>query len=128
MEKNYRTPLRFALGLGTSRSGTSHWWRQRVSAAALIPLVLWLALSVTYLPNATHAEIVRWLALPWNTLTLFFLLMAMFYHAAIGIQVVIEDYIHLRALKYFGRAAVQLLLLLLASLAIYTLIRIVSLG
>ena len=128
MEKSYRTPLRFASGSGSTRSGTAHWWRQRVSAAALIPLVLWLALSVTHLPDATHAEIVQWLALPWNTLALFSLLVLVFYHAAIGIQVVIEDYVHVRAFKYFGLVAIQLLLLLLASLAVYALIRIVLKG
>ncbi|WNV03527.1 succinate dehydrogenase, hydrophobic membrane anchor protein [Candidatus Methylospira mobilis] len=125
MEKHYRTPLRFALGLGTSRSGTSHWWLQRASAAALIPLVLWFALSAASLPYATHAEIMHWLTLPWNTLILVFLLVVMFCHAAIGIQVVIDDYIHLRALKFFGLITAHLLLLLLASLAVYTLIRII---
>jgi succinate dehydrogenase / fumarate reductase membrane anchor subunit len=128
MENNYRTPLRFASGLGSTRSGAAHWWRQRVSAAVLIPLVLWLALSVTHLPDATHAEIVRWLALPWNAAALFFLLALVFYHAALGIQVVIDDYVHVRVFKYFGLVAVQLLLLLLASLAVSTLARIVFQG
>jgi len=125
MERSYRTPLRFALGSGASRSGTSHWWLQRISAAALVPLVLWFALSAASLPSATHAEIVHWLTLPWNTLTLFFLLIVMFYHAAIGIQVVIEDYIHPSALKLCVRVTAHLLLLVLALPAVYTLIRII---
>jgi succinate dehydrogenase / fumarate reductase, membrane anchor subunit len=128
MEKRYRTPLRFASGSGSARNGVAHWWRQRVSAAALIPLVAWLAPAVTHLPDATHAEIMRWLALPWNTLALFSLLLLVFYHAALGIQVVIEDYTQARAFRYFCLVAVQLLLLLLASLAVYALIRIVFKG
>lgn len=121
-----QAPLAQAKGLGSARSGVRHWWHQRVTAAALVPLTLWLALSVVHLPTAGHAEIVHWLILPWNTLALLSLLLMAFYHAIIGIQVVIEDYVHAACLKRIGLMLVQMFLLLLALVSVYAVILIVN--
>ena len=89
-----RSPLSKAIGLGSAGHGFSHWWWQRVTAVALIPLTLWFVYSVLSLFTASHAEVSQWLSAPMNaTLMLLFVVTAL-YHGQTGVQVVIEDYIH----------------------------------
>lgn len=90
---NYRTPLAKARGLGSAKSGTSHWWMQRVTAVALVPLSFWLVLFINQLFNASFDEIRLWLISPLNFVLLLAWAFAGFYHAALGLQVVIEDYV-----------------------------------
>ena len=80
----------------TSDSETScvvHWWYQRVTAIALIPLSLWFGFALMSLPGAGYGEVVEWIQRPWNTLALVVFIMASFYHAILGMQVVLEDYV-----------------------------------
>ena len=95
-----RSPLARARGLGSAKDGTNHWWMQRLTAVALIPLSLWFVYSLLYIVvNAGHADVVEWFANPVTSLLMVFLLVAMFYHAKLGMQVIIEDYIHHEGLK-----------------------------
>ncbi|NOQ16545.1 MAG: succinate dehydrogenase, hydrophobic membrane anchor protein [Methyloprofundus sp.] len=95
----YRTPLAKARGLGSAKSGTRHWWMQRVTAVALIPLSFWLILFLQQLFQATYPEMKQWLASPVNLTLLLAWAFVGFYHAALGIQVVIEDYLSPEWLK-----------------------------
>lgn len=95
----YRTPLAKARGLGSAQSGTKHWWMQRVTAVALIPLSFWLILFVQQLFHASYPEIKQWLVSPFNFTLLIAWAFAGFYHAALGLQVVIEDYLSPEWLK-----------------------------
>jgi succinate dehydrogenase / fumarate reductase membrane anchor subunit len=95
----YRTPLAKARGLGSAKSGTGHWWMQRVTAAALIPLSFWFILFLQQLFQATYPEMQQWLASPVNLTLLLAWAFVGFYHAALGIQVVIEDYLSPEWLK-----------------------------
>jgi succinate dehydrogenase / fumarate reductase membrane anchor subunit len=88
-----RTPLAQVRGHGSAKSGSHHWWAQRLSAIALIPLVLWLVASLAVVATADYATAVDWLRSPWNSALLILLIGAMFYHAQLGMQVVFEDYI-----------------------------------
>ncbi len=106
---NYRTPLGRARGLGSAKEGSRHWWLQRVSALALIPLGLWLMPAVLHLPQASHGEVVRWIRAPWNTLLLIAFIATSFFHAVLGVQVIIEDYVHTRWLKMFAVLVVKLI-------------------
>jgi len=95
----YQTPLAKARGLGSAKTGTHHWWMQRVSAVALIPLSFWLILFVQQIFQATYPEIKQWLSSPFNLTMILSWSFMSFYHAALGLQVVIEDYISPEWLK-----------------------------
>ena len=90
---DYRTPLAKAQGLGSAKSGTKHWWMQRVTAVALIFLSFWLILFIQQLFNSSYPEIKLWLVKPLNFTLLIAWAFIGFYHAALGLQVVIEDYL-----------------------------------
>lgn len=91
---DYQTPLAKVRGLGSAHNGTAHWWMQRVSSIALIPLSFWLVAYSSQLVSATHAQISTWLTEPLNSFFAVIWIVAVFYHAATGLQVVIEDYVH----------------------------------
>ncbi len=97
-----RSPLGRVLGLGTARDGTSHWWGQRVSAVAVLLLGLWLAFTLATMDSFSHAAAVEFVATPMNSLLLLLLVAAMGYHSYLGVQVVIEDYVHAAGLKLFA--------------------------
>jgi succinate dehydrogenase / fumarate reductase membrane anchor subunit len=90
---NLRTPLAKVRGLGSARHGTHHFWYQRLSAVALVPLTLWATASMLRLTSTDHAAVSAWMSIPFNALLLLLLIAALFYHAQLGVQVVIEDYI-----------------------------------
>src|SRR5689334_8490690 len=88
-----RSPLGRAIGLGSAKEGVEHWWAQRVSALALVPLALWFVIAVIELAGADRAQFVAWVGQPVPAVFLILLLIATFYHGALGLQVVIEDYV-----------------------------------
>lgn len=121
---NYRTPLSKARGLGSAHHGTRHWWMQRVTAVALLPLSFWLALSMARWPGTDYPHFIAWVAAPWNTILLIAFLWAGFYHAMLGAQVIIEDYLHSDWVKLSVLLSVKLLLAFLALAAVYATLRI----
>lgn len=94
-----RTPLGRVRGLGSAKEGTAHWWAQRLTAIALVPLVLWFAVSLIILTGADHAAVAAWLGNPAAAVLMLLLILAGFHHAQLGMQVVIEDYVHTEWLK-----------------------------
>jgi succinate dehydrogenase / fumarate reductase membrane anchor subunit len=96
MIEDRRNPLKVARGLGSSQSGVGHWWTQRVTAAALVFLGVWFVVMVLGLLHADYATAHATVAKPWNALLLIAFVITMFWHAVLGLQVVIEDYVHTR--------------------------------
>ena len=96
MTTRRHSPFTTARGLGAAGHGAGHWWAQRVSAVALIPLVIWLTIALTGGAAADHTALKLWLGVPLNAILMVLLLIAAFHHAALGLQVVAEDYIHSR--------------------------------
>lgn len=94
-----RSPLGRVLGLGTAKGGTEHWWAQRVSAVALAILGLWFAWSLTSMSGFDHAAAVTFISGPANSIMLLLLSVTMGYHSYLGIQVIIEDYVHAPGIK-----------------------------
>ncbi len=92
-----RTPIAQARGLGSGKTGTSHWWWQRVTAIALALLVPWLLGVLVSLVGADLETVQLALAKPWNAILFAVFAVALFWHAQMGVQVVIEDYVHHRA-------------------------------
>jgi succinate dehydrogenase / fumarate reductase, membrane anchor subunit len=89
-----RSPLGRAIGLGSAKEGVEHWWLQRITAVALVPLSLWFVIAIIRLVGADSDGVRDWVGNPLPAIMLVLLLIATFYHAALGLQVVIEDYIH----------------------------------
>ena len=94
-----QSPLGQARGLGSAKNGTHHWWMQRVTAIALIPLSLWFVISIIKMTGASYVEAIHWIQSPFNAIMLLLLIIATFHHMQLGLQVVIEDYIHNEGLK-----------------------------
>jgi len=89
-----RAPLATARGLGSAKEGTHHFWNQRLTAIVLVPMTLWIMVSLVRMTNVDYATVTQWIAAPLNAVLLLIFLLALFYHALLGVQVVIEDYIH----------------------------------
>ena len=115
---NLRSPLGRVRGLGSAKSGTEHWWAQRLTALALIPLSLWFVASVASLAGADYAAMRAWVDSPLVAGLLILLILATFYHAYLGVQVVIEDYVHHEPLKIAALLAVAGLAILLGVIAV----------
>jgi len=94
-----RSPLGRAVGLGSAKEGVEHWWLQRITAVALVPLGLWFVTAVIRLVGADVDNLRDWVGNPLPAILLVLLLIATFYHAALGMQVVIEDYVHAELTK-----------------------------
>ncbi len=94
-----RTPLGHVRGLGSAKEGTHHWWAQRLTAIALIPLCVWLIYSLVSMTGMEHSVVIEWIDSPIVTVLLILFIFTLFYHAQLGIQIVIEDYIESEVLK-----------------------------
>ena len=123
-EPRLRTPLGRAVGLGSAKEGVEHWWAQRVSALALIVLGLWFAATLISLAGADRAAVVACLRHPLPAILTILMLIGVFYHAALGLQVVIEDYVHSEWLKLSTLVAMRLISIALAVAGIFAVLRI----
>lgn len=95
-------------GLGSAKDGTKSFWHQRITAIALVPLSLWFVISLLCVMDASHAETVAWIKAPYITALFIALIVALLYHVKIGLQEVIEDYVHLEWLKLATRIGLSL--------------------
>jgi succinate dehydrogenase membrane anchor subunit len=109
MASRMRSPLGRAIGLGSAKEGVGHWWAQRVTAIALVPLCLWFVASIISLVGADIETVQNWVGLPLPAILLMLLLIAVFYHVALGLQVIVEDYIHAELTKLGLIIAVRLI-------------------
>lgn len=105
--RSTRSPLADAIGLGSAKSGAEHWWAERVSAVALVPLTLWLVAALIAHSRADYAGVLSWLRNPGVAIAMILLLIALFHHTALGLQVIVEDYVH-SGLKFAAVVAVRL--------------------
>ena len=114
-------------GLGSANEGAHHWWQQRVTAAANLFLMLWFLLAIAQAPAYDYDSIRLWLSSAWVAIPLVLLIVSVFYHFRLGLQVVIEDYQH-------GESRIVLMLLLnfftavTALVAIFSILRIAFTG
>jgi len=122
-----RSPFGRAFGLGSAKEGIGAWWAERVSAVALVPLTLWLAASIIAHTRSDYATFIVWLKTPFTAILLILLLIALFYHTALGLQVVIEDYVHSGA-KFAAVIAVRLGCCALATAGVVAALRIAFSG
>jgi len=118
-----RSPLGRARGLGSARAGAAHWWAQRITAIALVPLTLWFLCVVIRMLGATRDDIVSWMAGPLPIVLMIALVIATFHHLQLGLQVVIEDYVHSDLLRAGSILLMKGLSLLLALACIVSVLR-----
>ena len=120
----YRTPLSNVRGLGSAKGGTHHFWVQRVTAVALVPLGLWFLVSLITLTSSDYNAAVAWLSSPLPTVLCLALIVATFYHAYLGMQVVLEDYIHSEGLKLVALLASKFAFALMGTASAVAVLRI----
>ena len=104
-----RSPLGRAIGLGSAKEGVEHWWVQRITAVALVPLTLWFVIAIIGLVGADLETMQNWVSRPLPAILLVLLLIAIFYHVSLGLQVVVEDYVHAELTKLGLITAIRLL-------------------
>jgi|SRR5688572_15095607 succinate dehydrogenase / fumarate reductase membrane anchor subunit len=109
-----RSQIARVRGLGSAKEGVQHWWVQRLTALALVPLSIWFVAGVVALTGASHAEAAAWVGYPLNATLMILTLGLTFHHAQLGLQVVIEDYVHAEGAKLALLILVKLLALALA--------------
>ena len=117
---DYRTPIARARGLGSAKDGTHHWWMQRITAIALVPLAVWLVGSLVAIGAADHARTVHWIRSPAVSIALLLTIAALFHHAQLGLQVVIEDYVHAQGKKIAALIALKLVTIAAAATAAFS--------
>ena len=110
-----RSSLGRVRGLGSAKEGVGHWWAQRVTAIALVPLSIWFVVSVIGLTGASYAEYAAWIGTFGNALLMILTVLVLFYHASLGMQVVIEDYVAGEGARIVVLLAVKFVLYVLAA-------------
>jgi succinate dehydrogenase / fumarate reductase membrane anchor subunit len=119
-----RSPLARARGLGSAREGVEHWWMQRVTAVALIPLTLWFVASLIALTGSDYNAFIAWLRVPFIAILMVLFLIALFHHIALGLRVVVEDYVHSNRAKIPTVVAIRLVCFALVVAGISATVRI----
>jgi succinate dehydrogenase / fumarate reductase membrane anchor subunit len=122
---DFRTPLSRVKGLGSAKEGTSHFWAQRMTAVALVPLVLWLCFSIASLPGMDYLTIREWMSQPFSAIVMILFLVTAFYHSRLGLQVIIEDYVGTHGLRAAAIIGVIFLAAALAVTGVFSVMRIV---
>lgn len=122
-----RSPLARVLGYGSAKAGTEHWWQQRVSAVGLLVLGGWFVLAFAGLGDYERPSLAAWVASPFHATMLVLLAITLARHSSLGLQVVIEDYVHGPAIKVFALIVSNFIHAFLAIAAVLAVLK-VSLG
>ncbi|PCI43442.1 MAG: succinate dehydrogenase, hydrophobic membrane anchor protein [Alphaproteobacteria bacterium] len=118
------TPISKVRGLGSARSGTEHWWMQKIAAVALVPLTIWFVASIVQMTHADYFMVRTWLASPVSaTLILLYIVIGL-YHLRLGLQAVVEDYIHGGGMKVFLQFAILFGCTIIAVTSIFSVLKI----
>ena len=119
-----RSPLGKVRGLGSAKEGVAHWWAQRMTAVALVPLLIWFVGSVCAMAGADYDAVREWVAHPVVSILLVLMTLAVFHHAQLGLQVVLEDYVHTEWLKIASIAFVKFAAIALAVATVFSIVKI----
>lgn len=117
------TPLNRVLGLGSAKEGTEHWWGQRISAVALAVLGLWLVIAVAGLESFSYSSVTDWVQQPLTSVLLVLTILTLCYHSQLGVQMVVEDYVHAAGLKITTLIVSTFVHVLLAAVGVVAVLR-----
>ena len=120
-----RSPLSRVLGLGSAKDGTAHWWAQRVTAVALVPLTLWFVFSLLTLPDFEYETVRTWLSVPITGFLALLLVGVMSYHSYLGTIVIVEDYVISSGMKVLSLMILRFLYVLAGGAAMFAIFRVV---
>lgn len=121
---NLRSPLGRVLGLGAAHSGVHHWWAQRLTSLALVPLSMWFVVSLLALPSLGHATVVAWMGQSWTALPLVMFVLVAAWHSQLGVRVVVEDYVHGTGAKTLTLVIVTFAHVLLAAAGVLAVLKV----
>ena len=121
-----QTPLHKVQGLGPSHSGTGHFWRQRVTAVALVPLGLWFTYAILGLIGTNEVAVLSFLSKPWNALLMAAFSTTLLYHMALGLQDIVDDYVHRPGIKIFTLLLIRFVWIATTVTCIFALIRVAA--
>jgi succinate dehydrogenase / fumarate reductase, membrane anchor subunit len=119
-----RSPLGTVLGLGAAKDGVQHWWLQRLTSVALVPLSIWFAVSLLALPALDHAAVIAWMRQSWTALLLVLLVLTATWHSQLGVRVVVEDYLHSAGARTVTLVVVTFIHVLLAAGGVFAVLRV----
>ncbi|MBL4773434.1 MAG: succinate dehydrogenase, hydrophobic membrane anchor protein [Alcanivoracaceae bacterium] len=122
----YRTDIKRVKGLGTAKHGFSHWWLQRLTAVALIPLGLWFVYSLMSMENLAPDTLILWLHNPVPTILMALWAVILVYHATLGLQVIIEDYIHGKKMALTLLILIKFAMIIMIVAILFSLFKLVS--
>ena len=122
-DNTMKTHLARVRGLGSAKEGSHHWWMQRLTAIALIPLTVWFAISIIGIVGADHAAVVNWFSSPVISIFMILFVSTMVYHSTLGVQVVIEDYIHKERWKFGLLIALKFLGITLGVVTVFSILK-----
>ena len=120
-----RSPLSRVMGTGSAKYGTAHWWAQRVTAVALIPLTLWFVFSLLSLPDLDYDLVRTWLSVPISGFLATLLVAVLAYHSYLGTTVIVEDYVAGAGMKVLILMLLRFLYILAGGAAIFAILRVV---
>jgi succinate dehydrogenase / fumarate reductase membrane anchor subunit len=116
------------LGRGAGGEGVGHWWLQRVTSIALVPLTLWFVFALAARPSLQYADMVPWLERPWNAVLTALFVVVVAWHSKLGVQVVIEDYVHGKAVKLAGLLASTFVHFVVAVAGVFAVLKVAIAG
>jgi succinate dehydrogenase / fumarate reductase, membrane anchor subunit len=119
-----RSPLGRVLGLGAAQEGVHHWWMQRLTSLALVPLSIWFAASLLALPSLDHASVVAWMGQSWTALLLILFVLVATWHSQLGMRVVVEDYVHASGTRTLTLVLLSFAHVLLAAAGVFAVLKV----
>ncbi len=119
-----RSPLGKVLGVGSAKQGVQHWWLQRLTAVALVPLSIWFVASLLSLGSFDHATVVAWMSGSWTALLLILLVLTCAWHSQLGVRVVVEDYVHGAAARTVTLVSVLFVHTLIAAAGVFAVLKV----
>ena len=111
-------------GLGSARSGAHHWWVERLTSVSTLLLFVWLLVSLLRMPSLSHGAVTQWLSSPIAAVPMLLLIVSTFWHLKLGLQVIIEDYVHEEGLKLFSITLLNFLAIGAGALAFFSVLKI----
>jgi succinate dehydrogenase / fumarate reductase membrane anchor subunit len=115
-------------GLGSAKSGAHHWWLERLTSVSTLLLFIWLLVALLRLPRLDYDMVTGWLASPLAAVPMLLLIVSTFWHTKLGMQVIVEDYVHEEGLKLFTVTILNFFVLALGALAFFSVLKIAFTG